>query len=535
VKRRIALLSLLYLAAPAQALTIRVGADAGCDTPSLAVALTQAKANPGADTIRIARSQSYVNQELFVDSDVTLRGGYASCDASTPSGRTELAGSGTWAVVTAWTDSANGIVVRLEGLDIRNGGAGGDIGDFGGVSVGGRTRVAIADARIHDNVGIFGGGVSVNGANAIVDIERQVDIDNNRASLGGGVSVSAGTLRLRPYGVAVHDNRAADGGGIYVDAGLVSVGSDPDIALPVDGVLVRNNTASNRGGGVHVRGTFGKLLAESTVIRDNAAGIEGGGAFASDGGYLQFTRYSMGPQHPCSAEQECLRLSGNTAPRGGGIALATGAAGTLFHSVIRDNVSNDGPAISVRGQTSDLRLLGSVVVRNRCVGDNTMCAPIRTTAGKLRFTYTTIADNIAGSSIPSPIFADGTASESITRYEFYSTLISGHTQLYAQNGAATTHAGDCLIMSAGQVWSGLTRSDIATIEFVDAARGNYRLRAGNTAIDYCTPNQAPTDDPDIDGTVRGIESPGNANDFGPFDVGAYEYERIFAGGFEGPR
>jgi hypothetical protein len=532
VNRSIALLSLLSLAAPAHALTIRVGADAGCDTSSLAVALTQAKANPGADTIRVAANQSYVNQDLFIDSEVTLRGGYASCDASTANGRTEIAGNGNWAAVTIWTDTANGIAVRLEGLDIRNGGASGDVGDFGGISVGGRARATLAELRVHDNVGIFGGGVSVNGANAIVNVERNVEVDNNRASLGGGFAVGSGTLRLSPYGVVVRDNRAAAGGGLFIDSGLVSVGADPDIVLPVDGLLIRNNTASNEGGGVYVRGTSGKLLAESTVIRDNTAGIEGGGAYATDGGYVQFVRYSMGPQRPCSAERECLRLSGNTAPRGGGIALAAGANAALFHSLIRDNTSSDGPAISVRGQNSEARLLGSVVARNRCTGSNTMCAPIRTTAGKLRFTYTTIADNTAGASIPAPIFADGSSGDSITRYEFYSTLISGHTQLYAQNGAATTHTGDCLIMSGGQVWSGLTRSDIAPIDFIDAARGNYRLRAGTTAIDYCSASQAPTEDPDIDGTVRGIESPGNANDFGTFDAGAYEYERIFSSGFE---
>ncbi|HSX61608.1 MAG TPA: hypothetical protein VLF18_15510 [Tahibacter sp.] len=535
MKRCLALLPLFFLAAPVHALTIRVGADAGCDTASIAVALTQAKANPGADTIRLAANQNYTNQELFIDSDVTLRGGYANCDAATPAGRTAIGGSGTWAAVTAWTDGANGIAVRLEGLDVRNGGASGDVGDFGGISVGGRARVTLADMRIHDNVGIYGGGVSVNGTNAIVNVERDVEVDNNRASLGGGFAVGGGTLRFNPYGVVVRDNRAAAGGGLFIDSGLASVGGDPDLALPADGLLIRNNTASSEGGGVYVRGSTGKLLAESTVIRDNTAGTEGGGAYATDGGYVQFVRYAMGPQRPCSAERECLRLSGNTAPRGGGIALAGGANGALFHSLIRDNTANDGPAISVRGQTSELRLLGSVVARNRCSGSNVVCAPIRTTAGKLRFSYTTIADNSAGTSMPSPIFADGASGDSATRYEFYSTLISGHAQLYAQNGATISHAGDCLIMSAGQIWSGLTRSDIAPIDFVDAARGNYRLRAGNAAIDYCTASQAPTEDPDIDGTPRGLESPGNANDFGTVDVGAYEYERIFGSGFEAAR
>ena len=535
MKRCLALLPLLYFAAPVQALTIRVGADAGCDTSSLATALTQARANPGADTIRIASNQSYANQLLSVDSDVTLRGGYASCDAPAPNGRTALTGTGNWAVISVYTDNASGIVARLEGLDISGGGVGGDIGDFGGVVVGGRARAALADLRIHDNVGIFGGGLAVNGTNAVVDLERKVEIDANRATYGGGIA-AAGTLRLRPNTVDVHDNTAAVGGGLYVDGGLASVGVNADDpASWVDGLLIRNNAASERGGGVYVTGTFGKLLAESTIVRDNSAGAEGGGLYATNGGYLQFTRYSMGPQRPCAAEQECLRVSGNSARRGGGIALSAGAGAALSHSVIRDNTSADSPAISLRGAASDLRVLGSVIARNRCSGGNGLCAPIHTSGGKLRFSYTTIADNTAGASVPSPIYADGAGGEPTTRVEVYSSLVSGHSRLYSQNGAVATDAGDCLLISEGQVPGGFTRSDVAPIAFTDAARGDYRLRAGTAAIDFCDASRLQTEDPDIDGIVRGLESPGNANDFGAYDLGAFEFERIFAGGFEGQR
>ncbi|WP_257389319.1 hypothetical protein [Tahibacter caeni] len=535
MKRCLTLLPLLCLAAPAQALTIRVGADAGCDTASIATALAQARANPGADTIRIASNQSYANQLLSVDSEVSLRGGYANCDAATPSGRTALAGTGTWAVISIWTDDPNGIAARLEGLDISGGGVGGDVGDFGGIVVGGRARAALADLRIHDNVGIFGGGLGLTGTNAIVDIERKVEIDANRALYGGGIA-SAGTVRLRPYAVVIHDNGAAVGGGLYVDGGLASVGSNPDeAATPVDGLLIRNNAASERGGGIYVTGTFGKLLAETTIVRDNTAGIEGGGLYATNGGYLQFTRYSMGPQRPCAVEQQCLRVSGNTAPRGGGIALAAGASASLNHSLIRDNTSADSPAASVRGAASELRLLGSVIARNRCTGDNGACVPIHTSGGKLRLSYATVADNTTGASAPSPIFADGAGGEPTTRVEVYSSLVSGHARLYSQNGAVVTHAGDCLLMSPGQIPAGFTRSDVAPIDFADAARGDYRLRAGTAAIDYCDAGPAPTEDPDIDGIVRGLESPGNANEFGAYDLGAFEFERIFAGGYDGPR
>lgn len=531
MKRCLALVPLLCFAAPVPALTIRVGADAGCDTGSIATALAQARANPGPDVIRIASNQTYAGQRLSVDSDVTLRGGYANCDASTPNGRTALAGTGTWAVISVYTNDTNGIATRLENLDVSGGGVGGDVGDFGGVAVGGRARAALADLRIHDNVGIFGGGLGVTGTNAIVDVERMVEIDANRSLYGGGIA-SVGTVRLRPYTVDIHDNNAAAGGGLYVDSGLASVGGDPDAGLPVDGLLIRNNTATERGGGVYVTGTFGKLLAESTVVRDNSAGAEGGGLYATNGGYLQFTRYNMGPVRPCAAEQQCLRVSGNSAPRGGGVALSAGANAVLNHSLIRDNTAADAPAISLRDAATDLRLAGSLIVRNRCSGDNSVCAPIRTTAGKLRFTYTTIADNVAGSTMAAPIFADG---GSASRYEFYSSLISGHTQLFVLNGAVPSYAGDCVMLSAGQLPGGLTRSDVAPIVFADATRGDYRLRAGTAAIDYCDAGPIPTEDPDVDGVVRGLESPGNANDFGAHDLGAFEFERIFAGGFGAPR
>ena len=81
----------------------------------------------------------------------------------------------------------------------------------------------------------------------------------------------------------------------------------------------------------------------------------------------------------------------------------------------------------------------------------------------------------------------------------------------------------------------VTRSDIAPIRFADAARNNYRLAADNAAIDFCNAGAQPTEDPDIDGIARGLESPGAPNDFGAFDLGAYEYETLFNGGMEGPR
>lgn len=536
MKRCIAFLSLLHLATPALALTIRVGADPGCDTSSLATAINQAKANPGADTIRIAANQSYAGQSLFIDSDVTLRGGYANCDAAAPSGRTALVGTGNWAVLSLYSNSASGIDVRLEGLDISNGGASGEIGDWGGVKVAGRARARLADLRLHHNRASFGGGLTLDSQNAIVELERQVEIDANSAALGGGVGVFAGTLRIRPHGVSIHSNSAGNGGGLFVDFGLVTVGSDVEaLAGPVDGFIVRNNSATTRGGGVYVNGNSGKLLAEAIVVRDNSAG-EGGGIYAANGGYVQFLRYTMGPQRHCTQDQECLRLSGNSAQRGGGIALSSGASAFLSHSIIRDHSAAEGPAISLRDQNSELRLVSSVVARNRCDGTAATCAPLRTSGGKLRFGYTTFVGNASSASPAALIYGDGQPNNNATRYELYSSVVSGNQSvLFTGSGAAVTQQGDCVVVDNGQLPGGFSRSDVAALNFADAARNDFRLRPGSVAIDYCDAGLQASEDPDLDGIARGLEVAGNANEFGPYDLGAFESDRIFASGSEAPR
>jgi hypothetical protein len=83
----------------------------------------------------------------------------------------------------------------------------------------------------------------------------------------------------------------------------------------------------------------------------------------------------------------------------------------------------------------------------------------------------------------------------------------------------------------GSLEGGMGRSDVGPITFQNAAAGDYRLAAGNRAIDCCDDTHAPVEDPDLDGTPRGIEGPG-ANDLGRFDLGAFEFDRIFVSGIE---
>lgn len=118
---------------------------------------------------------------------------------------------------------------------------------------------------------------------------------------------------------------------------------------------------------------------------------------------------------------------------------------------------------------------------------------------------------------------------------FHSSLVSGNVRLTAFGNSSCTSAGDCVLKDAGVLETGFSHSDIPPIRFADAARNNYRLAANNAAIDFCTAGVQPTEDPDVDGVARGLESPRAPSGFGGFDLSAYEYEAIFNGGREGPR
>ncbi|WP_395681990.1 hypothetical protein [Dokdonella sp.] len=516
-------------ALPLRAAEISVGADASCTAHTIDEALALAAGTPEVDTIRLANDQAYAGLALDIHVSVNLVGGHTACGDTQPVGATHLEGSGSWATVSAFGPTAEGVDVRLEHLDISGGGIGGDIGSFGGLAVEGNSRVHVADVALHNNRAIFGGGIGVFGAGARLVLERNVDIHDNEATFtGGGLYVEMGTANIRPQAVSIHDNLAQSGGGLAIASGQVNVGSDiDDQTTPITGFLIARNNAAGNGGGVFVTGQNGMLLADDTVIRDNQA-VEGGGVFASTGGYAQLASFPMGPFRHCAPSLECLRVSGNQAMRGGGVAVRNGGTAHLSRSIVRANTAARGSALSIADEASMLRGLGLLVVQNHCDASQPQCDTIGMSAGTARFQYATFADNDGR---PLLLFGDGVPGNSRTTVSMDSTLVSGKPMIFGTNGAAATFAADCVMKDSGTLEGGMGRSDIGPILFQDRARGDYRLVAGNRAIDYCDDTHAPVEDPDLDGTPRGIEGPG-ANDLGRYDLGAYEFDRIFASGIE---
>jgi hypothetical protein len=522
-------LSTLALAATARAgaADIRVGADASCTTHTIADALAMAKATPDVDTIRLVDDQPYENQTVYVDTSVNLVGGHASCSATAPAGRTHLVGNGRWATLAVVGD---GLRVRLEHLDVSGGGTSGEIGLWGGLHVEGSVQVALADVEIHDNENVNGGGLEISGQ-AIVELEHDVDVHDNSATLGGGVLVSNATLRVRPHGVAIRDNVAYGGGGglALTFGGQMSVGTNPEAEpRPVDGVLIAGNQALGYGGGVFVHGDGAMLLADDTVVRDNLA-AEGGGVYAGDGGYAQFARFRDGPFRHCPNELECLRLSGNRAERGGALAVRDGATAHLDQAIVRGNVAAAGAAFHMHGDASRMRLYASLVVGNACAEDAPAeCAPIQTFGGALRFEHSTFADNGGGEAL---IWGDGVEHAVVTDIQGYSSLIAGKEKIFGFIGAIPTVHYDCVLKDRGVAEIAATRSDVQPFTFQDPARGDYHLPGDSVAMDWCDGTPVSSQSPDMDGTRRGIDA-GRGDVFGPYDLGAFESDRIFASGTE---
>lgn len=518
----------------ARAADISVGAGQNCTVHTIADAMTLAAATPEADTVRLANDQEYLAQTAFIGTAVDLIGGHAACGDTEPSGRTALVGTGQWATLEVWGGEGNdSIPVRLERLDISGGGgASGDIGTWGGLNISGRASVQVADTAIHGNRSSHGGGLAVS-FNAIVTLERDVEIHDNLASVGGGVLVSGASLRLQPSAIVVRDNAAVDGAGIaIVGGGLLSVGSDPKApSMPIDGVLVHANQADNHGGGLYVSGINSKALLDDIVVRDNTA-AEGGGAYAGNGGYAQFSRFREGPFRHCATELECLRLSDNSAERGGAVSVRNGGSAHFGEAILRDNSAAGGSAIWMHGDASSVRLYSSLVVRNACSAGAPGCAPIFTMGGSLRFEHSTFADNEGGASL---IYGDGEQGALVTNILGYSSLVAGKERIFDFFGALPTVHYDCILKDQGTFEVAAERSDILPIAFQAPDRGDYRLSPGNAAIDFCDGAPVSAQSPDIDGNRRGVDDLAAQDRFGTFDLGAYESDRIFASGSESKR
>lgn len=320
------------------------------------------------DTVHLSGSADFHQGNTYgiFSKSVTIRGGFDSCSATEPTGRTTLDADGQGRVFDIRLQLHTGLVteqnVYLENLVVINGvtsGAGAGIfiegrqgaqhvslenvevgsnvtsGDGGGIAVmvdGGTEGSGLMlyvdeESSILDNeAGQDGGGFScTNDSNYSISgplvLMDRVSIFGNQATNGGGMSardcgqiryVGGGTQFLLFTNAAITANTALEsGGGVFVDGGtrfivMGASGSGTFVGYLVgDGNAGRMflNQAAN-GGGAYVTGDGGRLQLVDAIVDNNSADLDGGGIYAAQEGLVEIFRTPFAPDWlPCQPEQ----------------------------------------------------------------------------------------------------------------------------------------------------------------------------------------------------------------------------------------
>ena len=249
-------------AAPAMAVTLRVGVGTGCDQPTLQAALNVIRTQAGTHTIRINKGNYAVPDGMVYDPTVAqtavfLEGGYDSCTAAAPSGDPTL-------------DSDRAV--------------------FNGT--GGSPR-SVLDLWIYGKVGSFQlrrivltGGDATNSSNP------------EWSRSGGGLAVRGGASVLVGLGASIKGNAAIDGGGVVLTGSTVldtSGVAKVDFFI-VEGAEIASNTASNRGGGIYCGGSNPTGVAGPVIDRH--------GSIVFANGTIAFNQSARGAAFYCRGTVE---------------------------------------------------------------------------------------------------------------------------------------------------------------------------------------------------------------------------------------
>lgn len=210
-------------------------------------------------------------------------------------------------------------------------------------------------------------------------------VDHNSATTSGGGLYAAGNVTLNS-GALVQNNTSVDGGGVYVNNGSFTMntgstlgGSDVSYA----------NTASQSGGGVYVNGSSGLFTMNGGTIQYNqATALDGGGFYIHTGGKANiyggsllnntagrfggggFVDPDSGAKDPTvttiNSNEGNTLISGNSAPNGGGIYVASGSlaiagsSGSYTTQITGNSATQDGGGAYTAG--------GAVTVEHAVIG-----------------------------------------------------------------------------------------------------------------------------------------------------------------------
>ena len=296
----------LLFALPGSAAVYRVGSGAGCTHASIQAAIGAAAVSAADDEIRLSATLAYSQQALLVDSvqgTLTIAGGYASCVDAAPvaDAHTVIDGNGNSPVLRINATRT----VALHQLDINGGGT--------------------TDR---------GGGIYATGSDSAVLVLSNTLVRGNQAYAGGGIAVLNSNANGDPAdmqlllfgGSSVTSNSAVAGGGLQCIGATVHLFDNAHVSL---------NTATDYGGGIYAldcRVEIGSRGIGGAVLWANSAGGDGGGLYLY-GSRSDADFYTIDALVPA-------RIVGNSASRGGAIAIAREARMRVFDARIEDNAAS---------------------------------------------------------------------------------------------------------------------------------------------------------------------------------------------------
>ena len=577
-----------FAGGPASADVVRyVGTGVGCNNATIQSAINAANNANGTTYIRITRTLTYTNQQLYIASkNVVLTGGYADCNQTVEDGgHTTLGGiNGTAGAVI--TVSGTTTFVGIYKLDInnnRNTNVGAGAGFGGGIAVRGgpHTLVGLGDNSINGNQANFGGGLYVNNefsnnANDVnVLIGANVFISNNRGvNAGGGVACVDAVVRMNyPNSSIIGNSTAATvgapGGGIRAEGCYLAIASsvfglgsiafnsaggdgggisasastiDLFTSDPSNPTLLSSNIANGVGGAIVVDANS-RVTGWDVIIEGNT-GRGGGGAVAmrettDDGIDASFTMRGDLLNAPagavlCTTSLRCNRLSFNQAAAVDG--SQRGGAAIFATSVGNQDIDNFAAV--------NYSLYGTEVFSN---SGNTLI----TASGDFASGY------LSGSALfgnTANVVLIDLNSQTSSFFDMYSSTIAGNTagglrsiqrdfnvglkfkrSLHWQPGKTITNGPGVLTNDIdyaiandlSNVSPSIRNLQVADPLFVDPSANDFHLQLGSVAVDYATTIAG--DNYSADHLPRVVDLSDVTNEFGPRDVGAYERQNPFTG------
>lgn len=549
----IAGLGLFASAQPAGAAIFYVGTNGGlCDATTLQAGIDLAQANPGSDEIRLTKTQVWL-EHTIIDGTVSedpllITGGWSSCLDAQPDGLSSVEGTHDTflhAAIEILGGATPGTPnVTLRDLDLKGYLNGSDASTPLLVQGNGTPQVLVQGSSLSQ--GLVGAGISV--GSLTIDAETRLH-HAGIPGFGSGIYCISSDATVHVYGV-VHDNIGADGAGISANGGCV-------VHL-YSGAEVRDNTASDGGGGVFLRGGSqlhaGIGAQVPTVIRGNSA-ARGGGLHATElgtqaflgnvhvtentaeekgGAYLveheALVRHNRWNGTRCTSEPRCSVIAGNrlTNPAfndGIAVFVESGARAELGQVFVESNLaaSNRGRLIQVEG-----------------AGSSALMEAVQIWDNRAEFLLSARSNAVIDAAFTSAAF-NGWLDAGIPHSSGAAAgQLGGVVNLYSSifvdtEGAAGTVNGHCLIVDdATGIDNPFAVSVVGVPDtlFIDREGGNLHLRSGSPAIDYCSSAAYTPFDRDIDVEHRNFDDPSTASLHGNYDLGVDEYTGIFADGFE---